>query len=96
MTALFILEKSGMNFNATIKKLQTAILQTGLVINISRSQFYSADQKRFIPIITLSTPVFHYFERQGIWKDQNYEIIRTSSQLDVLMCMVDIYKAVSA
>lgn len=92
----FYFGEKRMNFNATIKKLQTAILQTGLVINVNRSQFYSADQKRFIPIITLTTPVFHYFERRGIWKDQNYEIIRTSSQIDVLMCLVDIYKAVSA
>ena len=85
-----------MNFNATIKKLQTAILQTGLVINISRSQFYSADQKRFIPIVTLSTKVFHYYEKTGEWKDQTFEIIRTSSQVDALLCMVEIYKAVSA
>ena len=90
----FCLEKIGMNYNATIKKLQMAILQTGLAISISRSQFYSAEQNRFIPIITLSTPVFHYFEKKGVWKNQDYEIIRTSSQLDVLMCMVDIYKAV--
>ena len=90
----FYVGESGMNYNATMKKLHKAILQTGLAISISRSQFYSAEQKRFISIITLTTPVFHYFEKKGIWKDQNYEIIRTSSQLDVLMCLVDIYKAV--
>lgn len=84
-----------MNFNATIKKLQLAILQTGLAISINRSQFYSPDQKRFVPIITLTTPVYHYNEKKGIWKNQNYEILRTSSQLDVLMCLVDIYEAVS-
>lgn len=83
-----------MNFNTTMKKLQKAILQTGLAISINRSQFYSAEQRRFIPIITLTTTVFHYYEKKGIWKDQNYEIIRTSSQVDVLMCLVDIYKAV--
>lgn len=85
-----------MNINATMKKLQKAILQYGLVITISRGEFYSADQKRFIPMITLSTKVFHYYERIDEWKDQVFEIIRTSSQVDALMCMVEIYKAVSA
>ena len=85
-----------MNINGTMKKLQKAILQHGLVITISRCEFYSADQKRFIPMITLSTKVLHYYERLGEWKDQVYEIIRTTSQVDALMCMVEIYKAVSA
>lgn len=84
-----------MNINGKMKKLQQAILQTGLAITIGHSQFYSTEQNRFIPIITLSTKVTHYYERLEIWKDQTYEIIRTSSQVDALMCMVDIYKAVS-
>lgn len=84
-----------MNINGTMKKLQMAILQNGLVITISRSQFYSQEQKRFIPMISLSTKVFHYYEKFGEWKDQTFEIIRTSSQVDALMCMVEIYKAVS-
>lgn len=84
-----------MNINRTMKKLQMAILQTGLAITISRSQFYSTEQNRFIPMISLSTRVFHYYEKSGEWRDQTLEIIRTSSQADALMCMVDIYKAVS-
>ena len=84
-----------MNINRTMKKLQKAILQTGLAIAISRSQFYSTDQNRFIQIISLTTKVFHYYEKLGEWKEQTFEIIRTSSQIDALICMVDIYKAVS-
>ncbi|MCI5874057.1 MAG: hypothetical protein PUJ55_00415 [Clostridiales bacterium] len=84
-----------MNINGTMKKLQMAILQTGLAITIGRTQFYSPEQHRFIPMITLSTKVLHYYERSGEWKDQTFEIIRTSSQVDALMCMVDIYKAVT-
>ena len=84
-----------MNISSTMKKLQKAILQNGLAVAISRSQFYSVEQNRFIPIISLSTKVTHYYEKLGEWKEQNYEIIRTSSQIDALMCMVDIYKAVS-
>lgn len=73
-----------MNINATMKKLQTAILQTGLAISINRSQFFSHEQKRFIQMISLSTRVFHYYEKIGEWKDQTYEIIRTSSQVENL------------
>ena len=82
------------NINGKIKKLQMAILQKGLVITISRSQFYSTEQNRFIPMISLSTKVFHYYEKFGEWKDQTFEIIRTPSQAEALMCLVDIYKAV--
>lgn len=83
------------NINGTMKKLQMAILQSGLAITIGRTQFYSPEQHRFIPMISLSTKVFHYYEKSGEWKEQTFDIIRTSSQADALMCMVDIYKAVS-
>ena len=83
-----------MNINSKMKKLQMAILQIGLAISINRSQFYSVEQNRFIPMVSLSTKVFHYYERLGEWKDQTFEIIRTSSQVDALMCLLEIYKAV--
>mgnify|MGYP006993691607 FL=1 len=83
-----------MNINSKMKKLQMAILQRGLAISINRSQFYSVEQNRFIPMVSLSTKVFHYYERLGEWKDQTFEIIRTSSQADALMCLLEIYKAV--
>ena len=83
-----------MNINSKMKKLQMAILQCGLAISINRSQFYSVEQNRFIPMVSLSTKVFHYYERLGEWKDQTFEIIRTSSQADALICLLEIYKAV--
>lgn len=83
-----------MNINSKMKKFQMAILQSGLAISINRSQFYSVEQNRFIPMVSLSTKVFHYYERLGEWKDQTFEIIRTSSQVDALMCLLEIYKAV--
>ena len=83
-----------MNINSKMKKLQMAILQSGLAISINRSQFYSVEQNRFIPMVSLSTKVFHYYERLGECKDQTFEIIRTSSQVDALMCLLEIYKAV--
>lgn len=85
-----------MNINGTIKKLQTAILRTGLVITINRSQFYSGEQKRFITMISLSTKETYYCEKRQGWKERSFEIIKTPSQVEVLNCMVDIYKAVKA
>ena len=87
-------EVEELNINSKMKKLQMAILQSGLAISINRSQFYSVEQNRFIPMVSLSTKVFHYYERLGEWKDQTFEIIRTSSQVDALMCLLEIYKAV--
>ena len=83
-----------MKIKGTTKKLQSAILQTGLPITITSSQFYSVDQNRFIPIITLSTKTFTKC-KNGEWKDKNYEILRTSSQVEILLCLAEIYKAVS-
>lgn len=94
--ALFFIvnEVEELNINSKMKKLQMAILQSGLAISINCSQFYSVEQNRFIPMVSLSTKVFHYYERLGEWKDQTFEIIRTSSQVDALMCLLEIYKAV--
>ena len=94
--ALFFIvnEVEELNINSKMKKLQMAILQSGLAISINRSQFYSVEQNRFSPMVSLSTKVFHYYERLGEWKDQTFEIIRTSSQVDALMCLLEIYKAV--
>lgn len=84
------------NINRTMKKLQMAILQTGLAVTISRTQFYSMEQHRFIPTISLSTKVYHYYRQTGKWGEQTYEILHTSSQADALTCLAEIYKAVSA
>lgn len=85
-----------MNINGKMKKLQMAILQKGLAVTISRTQFYSEEQHRFIPMISLSTKVCHYYQQKGKWGEQTLEILRTSSQTDVLICLAEIYKAVSA
>ena len=84
-----------MNVNAIMNKLQTAILHKGLAISINRTQFFSAEQKRFIPVITLTTKVTHRNQNTGKWSNQDYEIMRTCSMPDALECLADIYKAVS-
>ena len=57
-----------------MKKLQKAILQTGLVVKIGTQQFYSAEQKRMVTIYILSTPVFQR-NRNGEWRDKDYQIL---------------------
>ena len=69
------------NLNGIMKKLQRAILSTGLIIKIGSSQFYSADQKRMITMWT----------RNG-WRVRDMEIIRTASQVDVVMTLKEIWE----
>ena len=82
-----------MKLNQIMRKLQRAILSKGLVIKIGTSQFYSSEQNRFIMMYILSTNVFQRNKR-GEWKDCNYEIIRTASQIEIVECLKDIWEAV--
>ena len=90
MWGVFIL-----NLRGKMKKLQTAIIQTGLVIKINQNQFYSAEQNRMITSFCVSTPITYYSERKSSWIIKDYEIIKTCSVVDVIICLLDIYKAVS-
>lgn len=81
------------NLKAATRKLQKAILSTGLIIKIGTSQFYSKEQERLITVTIISTPVYQPTKRKG-WKDCEYEILRTASQYDVVMCLKDIWEAV--
>lgn len=81
------------NLKAISRKLQKAILSSGLIIKIGTSQFYSHEQNRLITVTVISTPVFRPTKR-GYWKDCDYEILRTVSQYDVVMCLKEIWEAV--
>ena len=81
-----------MNFNKIMRKLQRAILQKGLVIKIGTSQFYSPEQKRMIAMYILSTQI-SYRTKSG-WKEGNYEILRSASQIEIVNCLNDIWQAV--
>lgn len=82
-----------MKLNQIMRKLQKAILQKGLAIKIGTSQFHSKEQNRMITMYILSTNVFCQ-NRNGEWKEKNYEIIRTASQIDIVECLKDIWEAV--
>lgn len=83
------------NFKGKIKKLQTAIVKRGLVVKINQNQFYSEDQKRMITAYAILTPVTYYKPKKAEWATMDYEIIRTCSIVEVITCLLDIYKAVS-
>lgn len=81
-----------MSFNKIMRKLQRAILQKGLAIKIGTSQFYSPEQKRMITMYILSTQI-SYRTKKG-WREGNYEILRSASQIEVVNCLNDIWQAV--
>lgn len=82
-----------MNLNAIMRKLQRAILQKGLVIKIGSTQFYSKEQNRMITIHILSTRIT-YRNTHGEWKEKDYEILRSASQIEIVNCLNDIWQAV--
>lgn len=83
------------NLKGKVKKLQTAIVQRGLIIKINQNQFYSDDQKRMITIYRIITPVYTFKEKKHEWKTEDFEILKTASIQEVIFCLIDIYKAVS-
>ena len=82
-----------MSFNKIMRKLQRAILQKGLVVKIGSTQFYSKEQNRMITIHILSTRIT-YRNTHGEWKEKDYEILRSASQIEVVNCLNDIWQAV--
>lgn len=83
-----------MNLKGKMKKLQTAIIKTGLVIKINTHQFYSDDQKRMITSYSICTPVFSFSENKQEWRNVDCEILKSCSVPEVIYCLLDIYKAV--
>lgn len=83
------------NLKGKVKKLQTAIVQRGLIIKINQNQYYSKDQKRMITMYRILTPVYTFKKNRQEWKMEDFEILKTASITDVIFCLIDIYKAVS-
>lgn len=89
----FCVKGERMNVSQIMNKLQRAITSCGLIICVNKNQFYSADQKRYITMYGITTPIL-YRNKYGEWKNGKHEIIRTSSVRDVLDTLQEIYKAV--
>nr|DAF40001.1 MAG TPA: hypothetical protein [Caudoviricetes sp.] len=99
MRYLFFIARKGddrvANLKGKMKKLQTAIIKCGMVVKINQNQFYSVDQNRMITSYRIITPVCCYNKFSKEWKTRDYEILKTCSMVDVIYCLLDIYKAVS-
>ena len=80
-----------MNLNQIQRKLQRALLTKRFVTKIGTNQFYSADQNRMITMYSVSTPTLQYVRDK--WKTKDYEIIRTASQVDVVMVLNEMWEA---
>lgn len=83
-----------MDLRGKMKKLQTAIIKSGLIIKVNTNQFYSEEQARVINVYRVCTPVIYFSEKYHEWKEADYEIIKTCSMPDVIFTLHDIYKAV--
>lgn len=83
------------NLRGKMKKLQTALVKRGMIIKINQRQFYSEDQSRMITSYSIVTPVECYYPGKEEWKTKEYEILKTCSMVNVIFCLLDIYKAVS-
>lgn len=83
------------NLRGKMKKLQTALVKRGMIIKINQRQFYSEEQSRMITSYSIITPVECYYPGKEEWKTKEYEILKTCSMVDVIFCLLDIYKAVS-
>lgn len=84
-----------MNVKGKMKRIQTAIVQSGLVIAIHQRQFYSEDQKRMITMFTVTTPVTTR-GKDGRWKKAEYKILESCSVFDAFQCLLDVFEAVRA
>lgn len=83
------------NLRGKMKKLQAALVKNGLIVKINQNQFYSEDQKRMITSYQIALLVDTYDPDQNEWKKKNYEILKSCSMIDIIMCLLEMYKAVS-
>ena len=83
------------NLRGKMKKLQAALVKNGLIVKINQNQFYSEDQKRMITSYHIALLVDTYDPDQNEWKKKNYEILKSCSMIDIIMCLLEMYKAVS-
>ena len=83
------------NLKGKMRKLQTALVKTGIIVKINQNQFYSSDQKRMITSYRIITQVECYNEKKNEWKTKDYEVLSSCSVVDIINCLIEIYRAVS-
>lgn len=80
-----------MNIKGNIKKIQTALIQKGVIYKINTYQFFSAEQKRMITGYSVR-------EKQAVEKPngdivlKDVELMNTCSQIEVLKWFAEEWK----
>ena len=84
------------NLKNKMKKLQTALVKSGIIISINHTQFYSEDQQRMITQYHILTPQDVWDEKQKKYVKKNKEILKTCSMVEVIKCLLEQYRQVSS
>ena len=73
------------NLRSISKKLQTAYSFDGHIVKINTNQFYSKEQNRMITVysVTMTTS-----------SGKNKKLIKTTSQVEIVKCLVNIWDEV--
>lgn len=77
-----------MNIKATTKKLQTALMQKGIIYKINTYQFYSPEQSRMITGYSICEKQA-YMKKNGEIGIHDVELLNTCSQVKVLKWFVE-------
>lgn len=72
-----------MNIKGTIKKLQTALIQKGIIYKINTYQFFSVEQNRMITGYSVAEKQA-YAKKNGEIGVHDVELLNTCSQIEVL------------
>lgn len=83
------------NLNGKMRKLQTAIVKSGVPIKINQTQFYSEDQQRMITQYHVLTTSKEWDEKKEKLVYHNEEILKTCSMVEVIKCLLEKYREVS-
>lgn len=85
-----------MNLKSKLKKLQTALVKSGVIVKINQTQFYSADQQRMITQYHVILPTEEYNEEKEKNIVKNTEILKTCSVPEVINCLLSMYRQVNS
>lgn len=83
-----------MNLNGKMKLLQKALGKSGFPVKVNVQQFFSSEQERMINQYHVMIKVDYFSKKYDKWLTKDEEILKTCSMPDVIICLLDIYKAV--
>lgn len=81
-----------MNVNPTIKRLQTAINQNGLIITINRVQCYSTNNNRVITKVIVNQYTEEYDEFKDKTVKKYHELYSSFNPVDVVIFLSELYE----